>query len=104
MFGSSRCQILNIINLWRAVSVIYLLYNSSINIGVAANKNMFNNNVQTLSCSYSVSLINDFGIQPPYLGKWKTTSIFKKMEDVLNLKENGRQPQFEGKWKVTSIF
>lgn len=49
MFGSSRCQILNIINLWRAVSVIYLLYNSSINIGVAANKNMFNNIVQTLS-------------------------------------------------------
>ena len=49
MFGSSRCQILNIINLWRAVSVIYLLYNSSINIGVTANKNMFINNVQTLS-------------------------------------------------------
>ena len=49
MVGSSRCQHLNIIHLWRAVSVIYLLYNSSINIGVTANKNMFNNNVQTLS-------------------------------------------------------
>ena len=49
MFGSSRCQPLNIINLWRAVSVIHLLYNSSINIGVTANKNMFSNNVQTLS-------------------------------------------------------
>ena len=47
MFGSSRFQPLNIINLWRAVSVINLLYNSSINIG--ANKNMLNNNVQTLS-------------------------------------------------------
>ena len=32
----------------RAVSVIHLLYNSSINIGVTANKNMFINNVQTL--------------------------------------------------------
>ena len=49
MFGSSRCQPLNIINLWRAVSVIHLLYNNSINIGVIANKNMFNNDVQTLS-------------------------------------------------------
>ena len=49
MFGSSHCQPLNIINLWRAVSVINLLYNSSINIEVTANKNMFNNNVQTLS-------------------------------------------------------
>ena len=48
MFGSSHCQPLNIINLWRAVSVIHLLYNSSINIGVTANKNMFTNNVQTL--------------------------------------------------------
>ena len=28
------------------------------------------------------------------LGKWKTTSIFLKMEDDLNFFENGRQPQF----------
>jgi hypothetical protein len=49
MFGRIRCQPLNIINLWRAVSVLHLLYNSSINIGVTANKNMFSNNVQTLS-------------------------------------------------------
>ena len=49
MFGSSRCQPLNIINLWRAVSVIHLLYNSGINIRVTANKNIFSNNVQTLS-------------------------------------------------------
>ena len=49
MFGSSHCQPVNIINLWRAVSVIHLMYNSSINIGVTANKNMFINNVQTLS-------------------------------------------------------
>ena len=49
MFGSSRCQPLNIINLLRAVSVIHLLYNISINIGVTANKNMFKNNVQTIS-------------------------------------------------------
>ena len=61
MFGSSRCQILNIINLWRAVSVIYLLYNSSINIGVAANKNMFNNNVQTLSVMISLPNARDGG-------------------------------------------
>ena len=56
MVGSSRCQHLNIIHLWRAVSVIYLLYNSSINIGVTANKNMFNNNVQTLSCILSIKM------------------------------------------------
>ena len=52
MFGSSRCQPLNIINLWRVVSVIHLLYNSSINIEVTENNNMFNNNVQTLSDLY----------------------------------------------------
>ena len=33
LFGSSHCQPLNIINLWRAASVIHLLYNSGINIG-----------------------------------------------------------------------
>jgi hypothetical protein len=31
------------------VSVIHFMYNSSINRGVTANKNMFSNNVQTLS-------------------------------------------------------
>ena len=39
------------VHFWRAVSVIHLLYNSRINIGVTANKNMFDNNVQTLSGS-----------------------------------------------------
>ena len=38
MFGSSHCRPLNIINLRRRVLVIHLLYNSSINIGVIANK------------------------------------------------------------------
>ena len=60
MFGSSRCQILNIINLWIVVSVIYLLYNSSTNIGVTANKNMFINNVQTLSVWFSMKMSTDF--------------------------------------------
>ena len=52
MFGSS------IINLWRAVSVIHLLYNISINRGVTANENMFINNVQTLS--EEIALISAF--------------------------------------------
>ena len=47
-FGSSRCQPLKIMNLWRAVSVIHLLYNSGTNIGVTANKSMFSKNAQTL--------------------------------------------------------
>ena len=29
-----------------------------------------------------------------FLGKWKTTLIFLKMEDDLKFFENGRRPQF----------
>ena len=48
--GSLGDRMFNLIPraLRRAVSVIHLLYNSTINIGVTANKNMFINNVQTL--------------------------------------------------------
>ena len=80
MFGSSRCQILNIINLWRAVSVIYLLYNSSINIGVAANKNMFNNNVQTLSGSTAKA---DSAVEIA-LRIWKQTGRDEKLVALMN--------------------
>jgi hypothetical protein len=59
MFGSSRCQTLNIINLFRAVLVIHLLNNRSINMGVTANKNMFNNNV------YKVKLLR-VGVVPSF--------------------------------------
>ena len=57
------------------------------------------------------------------LAKWKTTSILRKMEEDLNLKETGiqpnfffkfkdnlivlknlRRPQFVGNWKTISIF
>ena len=38
-----------------------------------------------------------------FLSKWKTTSIFLKMEDDLNFFENGRRPQFFWKWKTTYI-
>ena len=37
------------------------------------------------------------GRRPQFSGKWKTTSIFWKIEDDLNFLENGRQPQFSGK-------
>ena len=53
------------------------------------------------------------GIHPQYFGKWKTTSIFwkieydliffGKMEDDLIFLENGRRPQFKRNWKTTSI-
>ena len=53
------------------------------------------------------------GIQSQYFGKWKTTSIFwkieydliffGKMEDDLIFLENGRRPQFKRNWKTTSI-
>ena len=48
--GSLGDRMFNLIPraLRRAVSLIHLLYNSSINIGVTAYKNMFINNVQTL--------------------------------------------------------
>ena len=46
MFGSSSCQPLDIIKLWRAVSVINLINNSSINLVVTANKNMLTNNLE----------------------------------------------------------
>ena len=32
--------------------------------------------------------------RPQFFCKWKTTSIFLKMEDDLNFLENGSQPQF----------
>ena len=37
------------------------------------------------------------GRRPQFKGKWKTTSILRKMEDDLNLKENGRQLNFKEK-------
>ena len=52
MPGSTRCQPNNIIQLWRVIPVINLLY-SIVNKGVTAKINMFFNNVQILSiCSY----------------------------------------------------
>ena len=49
-----------------------------------------------------------------FLGKWKTTSLFKEMEDDLTCLANGRQPHnlrqmvdditFLGKRKMTSHF
>ena len=39
-----------------------------------------------------------------FWGKWKTTKYFWKMEDDLNLKEIGRQPQFKRKCKTTLIL
>ena len=80
MVGSSRCQHLNIIHLWRAVSVIYLLYNSSINIGVTANKNMFNNNVQTLSGSTAEA---DSAVEIA-LRIWKQTGRDEKLAVLMN--------------------
>ena len=80
MFGSSRCQILNIINLWRAVSVIYLLYNSSINIGVTSNKNMFIDNVQTLSGSTAKA---DSAVEIA-LRIWKQTGRDKRLAALMN--------------------
>jgi hypothetical protein len=40
------------------------LYNSSINIGVTANKNMFSNNVQTLSSSTNKKQNSNCGGHP----------------------------------------
>ena len=39
-----------------------------------------------------------------FLGKWKMTSIFLKVEDDLNSFENVRRPHFFRKWKTTLIF
>jgi hypothetical protein len=49
--------------------------------------------------------LKDNGSQPPFLGKWKRTSISRWMEDDLNFKVDGRQSQsFLVKWEMTSIF
>jgi hypothetical protein len=50
------------------------------------------------------------GRRPQYFGKWKTTSIFRQMEDDpifwemednLNILADGRWLQYFGKWKTT---
>ena len=38
------------------------------------------------------------------LGKWKTTSIFLKMEDDLNFFENGRRPQIFENGRRPQLF
>jgi hypothetical protein len=46
-----------------------------------------------------------YGRRPQFLGKWKTTLIFLKMEDDLNIFENGRRPiLLFFKWKTTYIY
>ena len=42
------------------------------------------------------------GSRPQFFGKWKTTSLFWKMEDDLNLKEIGTQ--LKRKWKTNLIL
>ena len=39
-----------------------------------------------------------------FLGKWKTTSIFRRLEDDLNLLGNCNNLIILGKWKTTSIL
>jgi hypothetical protein len=75
IFFQRKKILVNIINLWRAVSVIHLLYKSNINKGVTANKNMFINNVQTLSITIyplirvTVSMLTNFVVRPAVLGE-----------------------------------
>jgi hypothetical protein len=66
IFFQRKTILVNIINLWRAVSVKHLFYNSCTNKGVTANKNRVNKNVQTLSYKMytlirvSVSMLTTF--------------------------------------------
>ena len=56
------------------------MYNSSINIGVTPNKNIFNNNVQTLSCSTAKA---DSAAEIA-LRIWKQTGYDEKLAAMMN--------------------
>ena len=99
MFGSSCCQILNVINLWRAVSVIYLLYNSSINRGVTANKNIFINHVQTLS--QNLTLVKDDSFWTIWSGCQPSTQRNKQQN--LDVNNSCTAELFGDKWAHTFL-